>query len=61
METVLHERCGAVALVTLNRPERLNALNCAMIDLLMTRLDKVEADPAIRAVVLTTWTNRRGQ
>ena len=53
METVLHETRGAVTLLTLNRPEKLNALNYAMIDRLMARLDAAEADPSVGAVILT--------
>ncbi|MEM9682187.1 MAG: crotonase/enoyl-CoA hydratase family protein [Pseudomonadota bacterium] len=52
-DTVLHERRGPVALLTLNRPEKLNALNYELIDRLMHLLDDIEADAAVRAVVLT--------
>jgi enoyl-CoA hydratase/carnithine racemase len=53
METVLYETRGAVALLRLNRPEKLNALNYAMIDRLMALLDRIESDQAVRAVILT--------
>ena len=52
-ETVLMETRGAAALLTLNRPEKLNALNYELIDRLMALLDEIERDDAIRAVVLT--------
>jgi enoyl-CoA hydratase len=52
-ELVLHETRGAVALLTFNRPEKLNALNYALIDRLMQRLDAIEDDSAVRAVILT--------
>lgn len=42
-----------IARLTLNRPDKLNALNYATIDALMARLDAIETDPAVRAVVLT--------
>jgi len=42
-----------IALVTLNRPERLNALSYALIDQLMATLDRIEGDDAVRAVILT--------
>lgn len=42
-----------VALLTLNRPQRLNALNTPLIDALREALDVIELDPSIRAVVLT--------
>lgn len=52
-DTVLHERRGAVALLTLNRPEKLNALNYELIDRLVSLLDEIEKDPKTRAIVLT--------
>lgn len=52
-DTVLLERRGRVALLTLNRPEKLNALDYATIDLLMRRLDAIERDDAVAAAVLT--------
>jgi len=52
-ETVLYDARDGVALLTLNRPEVLNALDYALIDRLMALLDRVEADDGIRAVVLT--------
>lgn len=52
-DTVLYEKRGRVALMTLNRPEKLNALNYALIDRLMERLDAAEIDPDIRAIILT--------
>ncbi|CAL8980974.1 Short-chain-enoyl-CoA hydratase [Rhodoplanes serenus] len=42
-----------IARLTLNRPDKLNALNYATIDALMAHLDAIETDPAVRAVVLT--------
>jgi enoyl-CoA hydratase len=47
------ERRGAVAIVTLNRPEALNAISPETFDELDARLDEIEDDDAIRAVVLT--------
>ena len=52
-ELVLFEVRGAVALVTFNRPQKLNALNYALIDHLMHILDQIEDDAGVRAVVLT--------
>ena len=51
--TVLLEVRGRVALVTLNRPEKLNALDYATNDLIMHLLDEIEQDESIGAVVLT--------
>jgi enoyl-CoA hydratase len=52
-ETILVEREGAVAIVTLNRPNVLNALNLAMIGELERALHALDADENVRAVVLT--------
>ncbi len=52
-EPVLITITGNIALLTLNRPEKLNALNYQMIDRLMALLDTLEDDPVVRAVVLT--------
>ncbi len=52
-ELVLNETRGAAALLTLNRPDKLNALNYALIDRLMQLLDQIEDDSDVRAVVIT--------
>ncbi len=44
-------RHGVVAL-TLNRPDRLNALTAPLVDALRAALSEAEADPAVRAVLL---------
>lgn len=51
-ETVLYERRGAAALLTLNRPGKLNAITPAMMEELHQALDAAEADEAVRVVVL---------
>ena len=52
-EHILVETRGAVGLVTLNRPEALNALCAALIKELAEALAAFEADDAIGAIVLT--------
>ncbi|MEE2672249.1 MAG: enoyl-CoA hydratase/isomerase family protein [Myxococcota bacterium] len=52
METVLYERRGPIALLTLNRPEKLNAVDAQMVAELGQTLDEVEADDRVRVVVL---------
>lgn len=51
--TVLYEARGAIGLVTLNRPQNLNSFNRQMHHDLWTALASAEADPAIRALVIT--------
>jgi len=50
---LLVERRGAVGIVTLNRPQALNALNAALISELASALDDLETDAGIGAIVLT--------
>ncbi|TQF04537.1 crotonase/enoyl-CoA hydratase family protein [Kitasatospora acidiphila] len=50
---VLTATDGPITTLTLNRPEKLNALSYALIDELDAALDRVEADDTVRAVVLT--------
>ncbi|WP_110206856.1 enoyl-CoA hydratase/isomerase family protein [Nocardioides daejeonensis] len=51
--TVTAHTDGPVGLITLDRPEKRNALNAAMIDGIVHALEAHEADPAVRAIVLT--------
>ena len=51
--SVLYEERGAVAVVTLNRPQALNSFTREMHRSLWGALDRAEANPAIRALVLT--------
>jgi enoyl-CoA hydratase len=46
------ERSGAVATLTLSRPQRLNAINKQMLLELQHALDTVEGDPELRALVV---------
>lgn len=52
-DTVLLERTGAVAVLTLNRPEALNSLVVEMKVALREAVEQVRDDDAVRAVVLT--------
>jgi enoyl-CoA hydratase len=52
-ETILVERKGAVTLVTLNRPQALNALNSTVLAELIGVFAAYDADPAQRCLVLT--------
>lgn len=53
MSLVTIAREGAVAIVTMNRPEAMNALSRALRRELAAAMQDVEADETIRAVVLT--------
>jgi enoyl-CoA hydratase len=43
---------GPIALLGLNRPDKLNAIDATMIDEINTALDRVEADDALQAIVV---------
>ncbi len=50
---ILSERRGAVGLVTLNRPDKLNALSFPLMQELDEALSEFESDDDIRAVIIT--------
>ena len=52
-QNIIVETRGSVGLVTLNRPQALNALNEALIAELNAALEAFEADPAVGCTVLT--------
>jgi enoyl-CoA hydratase len=52
-EHLLTERDGQVLVVTMNRPERRNALSLEMMEGMSAAWDEANADPDIRVVVLT--------
>ena len=52
-DLVLAERRGAVLVLSLNRPDRLNAWTDALELRYFEHLDAAEADPEVRAIVLT--------
>lgn len=52
-KTILVSRDGAVATVTLNRPDKLNALNMALMDELVEALVQLDADDEIRVIIIT--------
>jgi len=51
--TVLLDRQGPLAIVTLNRPDQLNAINWALARELLLTVQSVMADEGVRAVLLT--------
>lgn len=52
-EPVRSERDASVLWLTLNRPDRLNAVSRALYDTLATAVDAADADGSVRAIVLT--------
>ncbi len=50
---LLIDQCDGVLTLTLNRPERLNAISGPMLAALSAELDRANTDPEIRVVVLT--------
>jgi len=52
-EYILSSADGPVGIVTMNRPRQLNALAGPLMRELVTALEQHDADPAIRAIVLT--------
>ena len=50
---VIYQKDGPIAIVTLNRPERLNALGGRLREDLHTALKAADADPEVRTVILT--------
>ena len=50
---VLEEQRGSVVVLTLNRPERLNAWNNEMMFELRDAIERANADPAVSAIVFT--------
>ena len=52
-ENILLEKRGRIALVTINRPEKLNALNIKTRQELAEALDELRSDDSVRVVVIT--------
>ena len=52
-QCIIYEKRGPVAYLTLNRPDRLNALNAALLAEFREVLDAIEDDPDVRVVILT--------
>jgi len=52
LETVLYEVRGPIAVLTLNRPDKVNAINHQMVVDLGRALDEAEGDPKVLAIVL---------
>lgn len=53
LENVLIEKRGRVAIITINRPDKLNALNIATRGDILAAFDELEKDDDVRVVVVT--------
>src|SRR5271165_2564036 len=53
MSTLLIDRDGSVVTITLNRPDKLNALNEELLRELLASLVALQGDPAVRVAILT--------
>ncbi len=53
MEEILYEKDGAIATITLNRPDRLNAISTNMLAALSKRLLEANDDQQVRAIIIT--------
>ncbi len=53
MSDLLCERKDHIAVLRLNRPDRMNAISVEMLDALGERLSELDKDPKVRAIVLT--------
>jgi 2-(1,2-epoxy-1,2-dihydrophenyl)acetyl-CoA isomerase len=53
VDELIETRVGAVALLTINRPARRNALTAEVVDGLNTALRRLEGEPDVRAAVIT--------
>ncbi len=52
-KVVIADTQDGVMLLTLNRPEALNALNARLWQALLGALEAADADPAVRAIIIT--------
>ena len=52
-ETILTDISENIFTITINRPEKLNALNTQMIHDLIAAFDEADADDAVRAIIVT--------
>jgi len=60
-ETILFEKEDHICIITLNRPQRLNALSMQLIDELSKVVDDIEADDEIRVAIITGASRQDGR
>ena len=52
-KNLIYEKSDSIAVLTINRPEKLNALNNETISEMISFLDQVEKDSDLRALIIT--------
>ena len=52
-EAILYETRGPVAIITLNKPERLNAIGAAVREEVHAAVEAAQEDDAVRAAIIT--------
>lgn len=52
-DVLLVDQQGAIAVITVNRPKKLNALNTAVFVALRSALDALEKDPSVKVLIIT--------
>ena len=52
-QNIIYERREAIAYITLNRPDKLNAINGAMLADFQDAMDVAEADPDVKVAIIT--------
>lgn len=50
---LLYEKKGAVGVLTINRPEALNAINSALLDALSIKAGEIASDAGVRCLIIT--------
>ncbi|MFK7988687.1 MAG: enoyl-CoA hydratase/isomerase family protein [Sandaracinaceae bacterium] len=53
MSVVRYERDGAVVTLTINRPDKLNALNSEVLDTLLSHIERLRGEDGVRCAILT--------
>ncbi len=56
-ENIIYEKDGQLAIITLNRPAKLNALSPALMKELYDALNKADGDDSVRVIILTGGSN----
>ena len=51
-ENVIYDKSGHIATITMNRPDKLNALSIGLIDDIVAAAEEAEADKEIRVIIL---------